>query len=383
MLVRTLGQGTFGSVFLADMESAGGFKRRVALKLLNSSWDPSSDAGRRLRDEARLLGRLRHRNVVRVDDLVRLDGKWALVMEHVAGADLEALYEDARDAGERLPPRAVAEVCAAVAAALHAAFATPGDDGAPLRVVHRDIKPSNVRLAEDGEVKVLDFGVARAEFEGREAKTERVRYGSLGYMAPERLLGDEETAAGDVYALGVMMWELLVGETYGRAELGPDKQAAQVESAVSRLRAAVENDALADLARATLRYEASERPGAAEVEVALRRLARELPGDDVVTVARRFAASRGEPAGDDVAGRVLVDDSTSSPRVTDSRALVTSATLALPLVDEEPEVPSPRAARPASQSGVVIAGVIGAAVVVAVVGGILAWRLTASPGPAP
>ena len=91
-LVRTLGEGAFGSVFLADMESTGGFRRRVALKLLNKSWDSGSDAGRRLRDEARLLGHLEHRHIVRVEDLIQVEGQWALVMEFVAGADLERIF---------------------------------------------------------------------------------------------------------------------------------------------------------------------------------------------------------------------------------------------------------------------------------------------------
>jgi len=95
-LLQTLGEGTFGSVYLAEMTSLGGFRKRVALKLLNSNWNPDSDAGRRLRDEARLLGRLNHRNIVRVDDLIRVSGRWALVMEYIEGADLEAISEASR-----------------------------------------------------------------------------------------------------------------------------------------------------------------------------------------------------------------------------------------------------------------------------------------------
>ncbi|MFN7147714.1 MAG: protein kinase, partial [Myxococcota bacterium] len=109
-LLRTLGEGSFGSVYLAEMEGAGGFRRRVALKLLNDSWGAGSDAARRLRDEARLLGRLEHRHIVRVDDLVQLNGRWALVMEYVSGADMERVFSWSEETGTRLSPRAVVEL---------------------------------------------------------------------------------------------------------------------------------------------------------------------------------------------------------------------------------------------------------------------------------
>jgi serine/threonine-protein kinase len=262
------------------MASAGGFRRRVALKLLNGNWAPESDAGRHLRDEARLLGRLQHRHIVRVDDLLQLGGRWALLMEYIPGMDAETLFARATQLHVQLPPRVVLQICAATAAALEAAYTAEGDDGQPLCVVHRDIKPSNVRLSEAGEVKVLDFGVARADFVGRESKTERVRYGSLGYMSPERLLGDAENVLGDVYALGVMLAELLTLETYGRAELAPLKQLEQVATAVAGVRARV-GDELAEVVRAMLAYDAEDRPSVKHVESTLRRAASALDGPDV------------------------------------------------------------------------------------------------------
>lgn len=285
-LLRILGEGSFGCVYLADMEGAGGFKRRVALKLLNDSWDPSSDAGRRLRDEARLLGRLEHGNIVRVDDLVQLNGRWALVMEYVSGADVEAVFAWAERRSEPIPPRAAVEICASIADALVAAYDAAGDQGEPLRVVHRDIKPSNVRLTDSGQVKVLDFGVARAQFAGREAHTERVRYGSLGYMAPERILGAEDTPAGDVYALAVMAYELLTLKTYGRAELGLERQAQQVDTARDALEASVGDGPLVVLLVRALAYTPEDRPSASEMARELHGFARGLPGSDLPTFAR-------------------------------------------------------------------------------------------------
>jgi len=341
-------------VYLAEMEGQGGFRRKVALKLLNANWEAGSDAGRRLRDEARLLGRLQHRHIVRVDDLVRVEGQWALVMEYIDGADLEVVYTLAKARSQELPPRAVAEIGAAVASALGAAWSAPGDDGQPLRVIHRDIKPSNIRLSETGDVKVLDFGVARADFQGREARTERVRYGSLGYMSPERLLGEPDTPAGDVYALGVVVYELLSLDTFGRCELAPDKQAAQVEKACATLTGLLGAGGtdLVEVVRRCLSYRPEERPEVGSVEAVLRAAARVLPGDDVHGYARTGLTELGMASpgsADAAAGRVLDEVNTSitadAPRpftTTDGQSLpLASGTLVLPADTPEPVEPRP------------------------------------------
>ncbi|MCB9763319.1 MAG: protein kinase [Alphaproteobacteria bacterium] len=305
-LIRELGSGAFGTVYLAEMESLGGFKKEVALKLLRPEVGDRSDAGRRLRDEARLLGRLRHRHIVQVDDLVRVDGRWAVVMEHVPGADLEAILQATHKAEEDVPPLAAVEIVRAMALALDSAYTGVTAQGEPLRVVHRDIKPSNVRLSEQGEIKVLDFGIARAEFEEREAKTGRVRYGSVGYMSPERLLGEPETAAGDVYALGVVLYELLLGETFGRVKLAPDQQQNQLRLAQARLRvklgegsAAEAAEPVVQLISETLAYDVGDRPTAADVAERLRELTRRIPGEDVHGFAARFVPRVAQLLGDE------------------------------------------------------------------------------------
>ncbi|MBK9645874.1 MAG: serine/threonine protein kinase [Deltaproteobacteria bacterium] len=288
-LARELGVGSFGAVYLAEMESAGGFRRKVALKLLRPELDQVSDASRRLRDEARLLGRLRHRHIVQVDDLIRVNGRWAVVMEYVPGFDLEQLLLGLKAIDAPFPPLAAVQVTRAVALALDAAYTGRAGGEEPLRVVHRDIKPSNVRLTEEGEVKVLDFGIARADFQGREAKTEQVRYGSVAYMSPERLLGEEELPGGDIYGVGCVLYELIVGAPLGRCELAPDRQAKQLDRAEASLREAMaarevperETDELCKTLRAMLAYEVGDRPTAMQLGQGLHDLGRRLPGDDL------------------------------------------------------------------------------------------------------
>jgi serine/threonine protein kinase len=287
-LLRQLGAGTFGTVYLADMVSLGDFRKRVALKVLNPEFQESSDAGQRLRDEARLLGRLRHRNIVSVDDLVRIDGRWGVVMEYVPGVDLDKLVTDARASEHPIPETAALEITAAITDALHAAFAQ-SVDGSPLEVVHRDIKPSNVLLTGDGEVKVLDFGIARSSYEGREAMTGQVRFGSLAYMSPERILGEPETTAGDIYAVGCVLFELLALRRLGRLPLGPDQHAAEVTSALDELSTA--SDDIRELIADCLRYDSDDRPTADAVSERAAAIRGRIIGDSLrVLAAQRIPA---------------------------------------------------------------------------------------------
>lgn len=221
VLLETLGSGGFGAVYLAEIRGPDGFAQRVALKVLHQTHAQVADMAARQRDEARLLARLNHDHIVKVLDLTTLDGRPAVVMEYVDGVDAGHL----RDQGP-LPPRAALEIAAGAASALQAAVETlHPETGRPLRVVHRDIKPANLLVTAAGGLKVLDFGVARAELE-REGQTEGVAFGTIRYMAPETLLHGQVSPAVDVYALGVSVAELLLGAAIERAPLGEERHAA-------------------------------------------------------------------------------------------------------------------------------------------------------------
>jgi serine/threonine protein kinase len=208
-MVHCLGRGGFGEVYRATMVSAGGLRAEVAVKVLHAEVDPSSQAVQRLRDEGRMLGAIRHPAVLRVHDLVLLDGRVALVTEYVDGQDLDkCVYGE-----DPLPVRALVELIARLAEGLHAAYTAPSPTGqGTLELVHRDIKPANIRLGRHGEVKLLDFGIARAANVQREARTEtNAMLGSYLYMAPERFLDNVDSGAAiDVYALGLTLFEGIV-----------------------------------------------------------------------------------------------------------------------------------------------------------------------------
>ncbi|MCB9743364.1 MAG: serine/threonine protein kinase [Alphaproteobacteria bacterium] len=319
-ILETLGEGGFGTVYRARFLGESGFSKEVALKVLHPDMAENPEVAQRLRDEARMLGLLRHRAVVQVDRLTRLGGRWALVMEYVRGGDLKQVIE----ANGPLPASCALEICAEVAGALHMAYASPGPDGQPLKLVHRDIKPPNIQLTPFGEVKILDFGIARAEFANREAHTQKLSFGSIGYMAPERL-DMTEGPAGDIYSLGAVLYEMLTAEAIGRTAAS-EKRHRSIMTPLSRKLEELDGvpAELAKLILEMLAYEPAERPSARDVERRCLELRRSLSGEplrfwteEVVTPilaerAKRAEAELAERTGE-FSGAILREPEGGSP----------------------------------------------------------------------
>ncbi len=192
-LQERIGRGGMASVFLAEDERLG---RQVAVKLLEVA-DPDGRAADRIRREARRAAALSHPNVVAVHDSGEEDGRPFIVMEHVEGRTLADLLHDEG----RLPPRRALDIAIAVCQALEAAHHRG--------IVHRDVKPSNVLLTDAAHVKVTDFGIARA-YEG-ETVTQEAPLGTVAYVAPEQMAGTDADGRVDVYALGIVLYEMLTG----------------------------------------------------------------------------------------------------------------------------------------------------------------------------
>ncbi len=274
-ILAPIARGSFGTVYRAELIGQGGFTKQVALKVLNPGLTENEEFTRRLRDEARLLALLRHRAIVAVDGLVELAGKWTVVMEYIEGADLKTLLQLGP-----LPPAAALEVTAEIASALHVAWTRKGPDGRPLRVLHRDLKPSNIRITPAGEVKVLDFGVARADFDSRESETRNLHFGSAAYMSPERI-DFIDGPEGDVYAVGSMLFEMLAGGPLGKTTPDPGRHQARMSDAMTRLWETTQGQGaavLGPLLSACLAYEANARPRARDLERRCVELARKAPG---------------------------------------------------------------------------------------------------------
>lgn len=262
-----LGRGGFGTVYKALLRAAGDFQKPVALKVLNDDLSDNAAILARLKDEARLLGMLHHRAIVQVDGLARLEGRWAVVMEYVEGVSLKELLVSGP-----VPVGPALLIGAEVSGALDAAWRRLGPSGQPLCLLHRDIKPSNIQLTPNGDVKLLDFGVARANLDTREAETRQHLMGSLPYMAPERFELDDGPA-GDVYSLGVSLCELLGAQVSGRTRPRAEEHSQRVSLLLDQLEVPAPLEALL---RSMLAYSPSDRPGARDCERTMTRLFPEL-----------------------------------------------------------------------------------------------------------
>lgn len=199
--------GAYGTVCAARRKDDP-LGRVVAVKVLRGNLSGSAQVLMRTRDEARLLSKLNHPNIVRVEELRGMRRRPVMVMEWVEGVSLRELLDVKK---EPIPPAVALEVARRAARALGDAYDGRASNGRTLRLVHRDIKPGNLLLSLHGEVKVVDFGLARGEFLEREATTVSTILGSQGYMAPERFLGDQESPSVDVYGLGLTIIESLTG----------------------------------------------------------------------------------------------------------------------------------------------------------------------------
>ncbi len=235
-LLQERSAGTFARVYLAEATGDGGISRIVAVKVLKEQWAGSEELLDRTQDEARLLARLHHKNILRVEALAEIDGQPAIVMEFVDGVDLKQLIESLAASGSRIPARAAYRIALCAASALDAAYSrAPYGRGEALRVVHRDLKPSNVMVSVEGEVKVLDFGTARFTDEARIAKTGVLRFGSMKYMSPERRLGDRGEHPSDIYALGLLLLEMLRGEQLPLLPLDREEHDEALREIIDRL----------------------------------------------------------------------------------------------------------------------------------------------------
>jgi serine/threonine-protein kinase len=217
-----IGAGGSAAVYLARPLAAGD-DRLVAIKVVHEHLSEERDFINQFLDEANLLVRLSHPGIVRVHELGADGGTLFLAMEYLHGQTLAALYSALVRRGERLTPAEVAWIGAQVARGLHYAHELRDDNGARLGLVHRDVSPQNVFLTYAGEVKLIDFGIARAA--GRLAQTTLGRIkGKFSYMAPEQALGRDFDHRADLFALGATLYEAAVGS---RLFAGDESEALQ------------------------------------------------------------------------------------------------------------------------------------------------------------
>lgn len=210
-LLERIGTGGMAEVYKARRAGEHGFERVLAVKRILPHLAEDEEFVAMFIDEAKIAVQLSHPNIAAVHDLGRIDGQCFLVLDYVHGRDLRLLWERERE--WRAPPHA-GIACHVIARALeglsHAHRATDGM-GRPLDLIHRDVTPQNILVSFEGDVKIVDFGLAKAQ--GRAHATQAgVVKGKLAYLAPEQIRGQTLDPRVDVYAAGIVLWELLTGQ---------------------------------------------------------------------------------------------------------------------------------------------------------------------------
>lgn len=210
-VLAKLADGGVGTIYLARRTGPAAFQRLVAIKRLHSQYASDASFVTMFTDEARLAARIHHANVVSVVELGTDGADYFVVMDYIEGSNLADLHFQASKRNEKLPRAIAMRIALDVLSGLHAAHEIADDDGQSVNLVHRDVSPQNILLGADGLARLVDFGIARASsmraFETRGATIK----GKLEYMAPEQIECRPVDRTTDLFAMGIVLWELVTG----------------------------------------------------------------------------------------------------------------------------------------------------------------------------
>ncbi len=232
-LIRRIARGGMAEVFLAAHRGAAGFERKVALKKILPVYSGMEEFASLFRDEARISAALDHSGIVQVYDFGQHGGEYYIAMEYVDGPDLEEVVDRCRRRGVLPPVEVVLYIAHRLASCLEYAHSRVDGKDRPLKIIHRDVSPPNVLIGVQGEIKLTDFGVAKAEFRDSMTRPGVLR-GKYAYMSPEQVGHKAIDQRSDIFSLGTVLYETLTGvnpfegstdyqtiESVGRAEVEP------------------------------------------------------------------------------------------------------------------------------------------------------------------
>ena len=209
VVLEHLSEGGMGAIYVGKKLGAGGFEMEVVLKQLLPEFTQQEEFIDLFLREAKLSATLDHANIVHTIDLVTAGGEYFIVMEYLPGGDLRTLLKKAKRRGKRFSPAAAIHICREVLSALAYAHVKRDFEGNPLKLIHRDVSPSNILVSYAGEVKLTDFGIAKAATHN--SLFYKVK-GKIGYMSPEQAKSEALDHRSDLYSLAVCMYEVLTGE---------------------------------------------------------------------------------------------------------------------------------------------------------------------------
>ncbi len=211
-VLRKLAIGGMGEVFLARQKGPVDFSRQVVLKKLHARFTRDPQFVTMFLNEARIVASLTHPNIIHVYEFFEDGDGYVIAMEYVRGGTVLSLLRARATLGSPgLPYGPMVRIVTSVCEALHYAYSEPDVDGAVRHIVHRDISPSNVLVGYDGQVKLADFGVAKALAEAPATKSTTIK-GKYGYLTPEQIRCEQLDQRSDIFSLGTVLWEMSVGK---------------------------------------------------------------------------------------------------------------------------------------------------------------------------
>jgi eukaryotic-like serine/threonine-protein kinase len=298
LLVGELAVGGMAEIFLGVHRGLEGFQKAVVIKRVLPAYSNNPSFVQMFVDEARLAARLEHPNIIRTYEFGEVEGQYFTVMEYLPGEDLAKTLDKLAFAHQQMPFHIAAGIVANVCAGLHFAHQLTDTTGRPLGLVHRDVNPANIIVTYTGEVKLIDFGVAKTTSSETQAGTFK---GKVAYMSPEQLLARGVDQRSDVWASGVVLWELLTGRPlFLRDNEGATLYAIMNEPIhpPSRFRARIPGDLEDIVMRALSRTPADRYDSAEEMGMALEACLATLDKYDARVASRMledlFGADRAE-----------------------------------------------------------------------------------------
>jgi serine/threonine protein kinase len=209
-IVRHLASGGMAELYIARQEAMGGFEKEVVVKILQPKFAENPRVVQMFLDEARLAAKLNHQSIVHVYDVAEEAGLKYIAMEYIRGETLTDIVKRGLAAGKYLPLEHAVHVVRQTAAGLAYAHGFREADGQLVRIVHRDVSPTNILVTMEGQTKIVDFGIARAQDELREEGGAVV--GKASYMSPEQVRGEGVDYRSDIFSLGIILYELTLGQ---------------------------------------------------------------------------------------------------------------------------------------------------------------------------
>lgn len=210
-VIKRLDSGGMAEVFVGEAEGIQGFKKRVAIKRVLPHLSENTNFIAMFLDEARLGLRLNHANIVQVFDIGRSGNAYFIVMEYVDGTDLKKVMANLRKHGEKMPVELAVFIVMEACRGLAYAHGLKDQDGKSYQIIHRDVSPPNILLSRQGEVKIVDFGLAKAAIQIEHTDPGVVK-GKFAYLSPEVVSGKAVDQRSDLFACGIILFEMLTGE---------------------------------------------------------------------------------------------------------------------------------------------------------------------------